>query len=205
MVLTSATIDCNIAAHPKGSRALNDSASFDILLSRVAHQRDAEAFRGLFDHYAPRVKSYLMRLGTPSTQAEDLAQDVLQTVWAQARQFDPLKASASTWIFTIARNKRIDLLRRERRAVFDPSDPAYVPDPEESADDIVFGTQQAGHIQNALQSLPEQQRRVILAAFFEDKPHSVIAETLGLPLGTIKSRMRLALGKLRKNLEGAAQ
>ncbi len=172
-----------------------------VLLRAIAEQRDRQAFVALFGQFGPRVKAYILRLGTDYAQADDLVQEVMLTVWRRAEQFDPAKASPSTWIFTIARNRRIDFLRRERRPEFDPTDPALVPEPETAADDQVDAGQKQKLIRAAVRDLPEEQAQLLKLAYFEDKSHSVIAEQLDLPLGTVKSRLRLAITKLRAALK----
>ena len=167
----------------------------DLLVVRVAQARDRAAFAALFAHFAPRVKAWLMRQGAPAAQAEDLAQEALLTVWRKAALFDPAKASAGTWVFTIARNLRIDAIRRERRPELDPDDfaPESAPDPD-AAIALADGE---GRLRLALRQLPPDQVAVIEASFFADKPHSQIAAELGIPLGTVKSRLRLAMARLR--------
>ena len=170
---------------------------FGALIGRIAAAADRGAFCDLFQHFAPRVKSYAMRLGSAGPAAEELAQETLLMVWRKAAQFDPARASASTWIFTIARNLRIDALRRERPLPAPESDA----DPSPLADAALSGAQQDGRVREALRSLPPEQLEVIELSFFSEAPHSAIAERLGLPLGTVKSRLRLAMGRMRALLE----
>jgi RNA polymerase sigma-70 factor (ECF subfamily) len=176
------------------------SAELDGLLYKVAQSGDREAFARLFQFFAPRVKAYLMRIGASAEQAEDLAQDALMKVWRKARLFDPQKASATTWIFTIARNLRIDALRRLNRPDFDPQDPSFLPDEEPRADDTLDRKSRDAKIRTAFGALPPNQHEVVALHFFEDEPHSTIAKRLNLPLGTVKSRLRLAFEKIRKEL-----
>jgi RNA polymerase sigma-70 factor (ECF subfamily) len=171
------------------------SAALEGLMARVAAARDRAAFGLLFDHFAPRLKSFLMRQGTAPATAEELVQEALLTVWRQAAAFDPAKATVSTWVFTIARNKRIDWLRRERRPELDPNDPLLVPD-QPGAEQSLGASQEAALIRRALASLPPEQAEVIRLAYFEDKVHTTIAAETGTPLGTVKSRLRLALQRL---------
>jgi len=168
------------------------------LLAAVAQQQDRAAFAKLFDHFAPRVKGYIRRLGASDQKAEDIVQEVMITVWRRASLYDSKQASVSTWIFTIARNKRIDDLRRERRPEIDPNDPALVADPLPAADQVFALEDQARRLRDAVRSLPEDQALVLHKNFFEDKSHGVIAQELDVPLGTVKSRARLALAKLRQ-------
>lgn len=174
--------------------------SMDALLIAVGDHRDRAAFARLFQHFGPRVKAYLMRLGAQSDQAEEIMQEAMVMVWRRAETFRPEQASASTWIFTIARNKRIDSLRRTRRPELDPEDPALIPSAPEAADRMIETAQSADKIKAALSKLPEEQRELIYLSFYEEKPHSEIAADRGLPLGTVKSRLRLAMVRLRKEL-----
>ncbi|MBL8630770.1 MAG: sigma-70 family RNA polymerase sigma factor, partial [Rhodospirillaceae bacterium] len=119
------------------------------------------------------------------------------SLWRKAGMFDPVKASAGTWIFTIARNLRIDMIRKNRRPEFDAEDPAFVPDPEQAPDDSMQADQMRTQVRNALKDLPEEQACVVRMSFFEDKPHGEIAKELSLPLGTVKSRLRLAMRRIR--------
>lgn len=173
-------------------------------LVAVARMRDREAFRRLFDHFAPRLRSFLRRLRTPEATIDDVVQDVMASVWKRASSYDPAKASASTWIFTIARNRRIDLARRKRPEV-DLDDPATV---HEEADGEPLPDAQASHSQMAailrdvLAGLPADQSEIVALAYQQDMSHSEIAAQLDLPLGTVKSRLRLALVKLRTAMEG---
>jgi RNA polymerase sigma-70 factor (ECF subfamily) len=162
---------------------------------RIRDHRDRAAFARLFGHFAPRVKGFLMKSGTEAGIAEDCAQDVMVTVWNKAHLFDPSRASVSTWVFTIARNRRIDLARRERRP--EPEDLGWGPEPETSQDDSVMLQQETELLGRALAELPTRQRELIEKCYFGDLSHREIADVTGLPLGTIKSRIRLALDKLR--------
>jgi RNA polymerase sigma-70 factor (ECF subfamily) len=163
----------------------------------IARNRDKAAFAQVFQHYAPRVKSYLMRQGADDGQAEEVVQETMLAVWRKAGMFDPAKASAGTWIFTIARNLRIDAIRKNRRPEFDPSDPAFVPDPEQAPDQSLQADQMRARVREALGELSEDQATVVRLSFFEDKPHGEIAKQLALPLGTVKSRLRLAMRRIR--------
>lgn len=179
-------------------------ASHEADLLAVARDRDRAAFRRLFDHFAPRLRSFLRRLRTPEGTLDDLVQDVMASVWRRANSYDPAKASASTWIFTIARNRRIDLARRSRPEV-DLDDPATV---HEEADGEPLPDEQASHgqmaliLRDAIAQLPPDQSEIVALAYQKDMSHSEIASELELPLGTVKSRLRLALVKLRTAMEG---
>jgi RNA polymerase sigma-70 factor (ECF subfamily) len=180
------------------------AARMNALLVSVGTCADRAAFVALFDHFAPRVKSYLLRLGASPALAEDLAQEAMLTLWRKAALFDPSKASASTWVFTIARNLRIDAIRRERRPEFDPNDPALVPDEEVPVDTQMARDDDDARIRAALTQLSPDQAQVVQMSFFADKPHSRIAQELGLPLGTVKSRLRLAMVKIRTVMGSAS-
>ena len=170
-------------------------------MAAVAERRDRTAFVSLFEHFAPRVKAYLIRLGADHAAAEDLVQDVMLIVWNRAHQYDRTKAATSTWIFTIARNRRIDVLRRERRPEIDPNDPLLVPSQDKPADQTLEADRDARDLKAAVATLPKEQSTLLRMAYFEDKSHSVIADELAVPLGTVKSRLRLAMGKLRGALK----
>ena len=171
------------------------------LIAAIARDADRTAFARLFGYYAPRLKSYLRRMRVEERLAEDLAQEVMLTVWRKAALFDPAKASAGTWIFTIARNRFIDTVRREKRPDFDPSDPMLQPEEERPADDQMAGAEIGERVREAMRDLPPDQAEVVELSFLEGLPHSAIAEKLGIPLGTVKSRLRLAFARLRTALE----
>ncbi len=173
-----------------------EALEMDALLRRVAECRDRAAFATLFGHFAPRIKAYLLRLGAPAAAAEDLAQEAMLSLWRKAHLFDPAKASAATWLFTIARNLRIDALRREKRPEIDPED--LMPEAEPDADDAIALRDGEGRLRLALKTLPPDQIAVIELSYFADKPHSQIAGELGIPLGTVKSRLRLAMARLKQ-------
>ena len=172
------------------------------LLARVAATRDRAAFAALFDHFAPRVKSYLLRLGASPALAEDLAQEALLSLWRKAHLFDPAKASAATWLFTIARNLRIDAIRREKRPELHPED--FMPEADAAADVGMVQAYDEDRLRLALKQLPADQIQVVELSFFADKPHSQIAAELDIPLGTVKSRLRLAMARLKRGMGDGA-
>lgn len=167
------------------------------LIEAVGLRRDRAAFTTLFRYIAPRFKAFAMSKGCAHAEAEELVQEAMIAIWRRASTFDRSKSAASTWMFTIVRNKRIDRLRRERypTAEFDEAvqQPADLPDPGQSMDAARAGES----VRDALRTLPAEQLLVLEKAFFEDKSHSAIADELGIPLGTVKSRIRLALTRLR--------
>lgn len=170
-------------------------------LEAVAANADREAFTHLFDHFGPRVKAYLLRLGADDAMAEEVAQDVMVTLWRKAALFDRSKSSVATWLFRIARNRRIDMLRRKRTVSVDPEtmviEDESLPDPHETLDEAKRQTR----IREALKQLPQEQLQLVELAFFTELSHSQISEETGLPLGTVKSRIRLAFGRLRRILD----
>lgn len=167
------------------------------LVRDVAEHHNREAFASLFQHFAPRLNSHLRRQGASPESAEEVVQETMVNVWNKASQFDPSRASVSTWVYTIARNMRIDMLRKANRPEPDMNDPAIVPDPEPHAADAISLEQEAVRLRSALENLPDEQRIVLQLAFYEEKAHAEIAEELGIPLGTVKSRIRLAMKRVR--------
>ena len=175
--------------------------AFSDLVAAVAERRDKAAFTQLFDHFAPRVKAYLLRLGTDSGAAEELTQEVMVTLWRKAALFDHSKSSVGTWLFRIARNRRIDQIRRSRGETLDEDDPMLLPASLDGPDEIFDARRLEVRMQAALDGLPDEQAQLVRLAFFDSLSHSEIAERTGLPLGTVKSRIRLAFARLRRNFE----
>lgn len=162
---------------------------------RIRDTQDRDAFADLFRHFAPRVKAFLIRSGSDPGQAEECAQEVMATLWRKAHLFDPSRASVATWVFTIARNRRIDVLRKQRRP--EPEDIFWGPEAVPDQADVVALQQESAQLRIAISALPPAQRELIEQAYFGDLSHREIAAQTGLPLGTIKSRIRLALERLR--------
>ena len=187
-----------VSAFSKEDSAIADN--MEDLLAAVASTQDRDAFHSLFDYFAPRVKSFLLGKGTNPELAEEAVQEAMLNVWRKAHQFDPAKASASTWIFAIARNTRVDLLRKTIRPELDPNDPALVPDEPKQAFETVSAAKDAERIRTRVAALPTEQQEVLRLAFFEDIPHSEIAQKLDIPLGTVKSRIRLAVQRIRSEI-----
>jgi RNA polymerase sigma-70 factor (ECF subfamily) len=173
------------------------------LLAAVAERRDREAFAELFDYYAPRINGYLQRLGAERSSAEEMAQDVMVTLWRKAELFDATKSSVATWLYRIARNRRIDAARRNRIDFVDPSDYIFDIADENNADsDSLIDAQSRDDVlRRQMSDLPKEQLELVRLAFYEGLSHSEIAEKTGLPLGTVKSRIRLAFTRLRRGLE----
>ncbi len=177
------------------------SAEFATMVASVAENRERAAFACLFDHFAPRLNAYLIRMGTDNGTAEEITQDTLATLWRKAALFDPAKSSVSTWLYRIARNRRIDVARRDRTDSLDPNDPALHLTDTLDLDRLVDIQQREESVRAALTNLPEEQLFLVKLAFFEGLSHSQIAEQVNLPLGTVKSRIRLAFSRLRRVLE----
>jgi len=183
-----------------------DKGDMPGLVMAIAEQRDQSAYRQVFEHFAPRVKSYLLGLKIAPEQADDVLQEVMIAVWHKAASYRPEKAAVSTWIFTIARNKHIDRIRRDKYQTFDAVDEdtaeAEVAD-HDVADRQLLAMQRKRAVQAALSTLPEDQMTVISMSFLKDMAHGEIAKALDLPLGTVKSRIRLGFKRLRQELGDA--
>nr|WP_073200494.1 sigma-70 family RNA polymerase sigma factor [Roseovarius marisflavi] len=180
---------------PTKDKKARENEDWVACISRIREAQDEAAFARLFAHFAPRVKAFLMRSGADATLAEECAQEVMATLWQKAHLFDPSRASAATWIFTIARNRKIDALRKQKRP--EPEDLPWGNEPEPDQADVLALQEESDQLGDAIAALPEKQRVLIEKAYFSDLSHSEIAEQTGLPLGTIKSRIRLALDRLR--------
>lgn len=182
---------------PRAQAEAFDAAA---LILAIARHRDRAAFAALFAHYAPRLKAYMQRLGASADFAEEMAQETMVTVWRKAALFDPARAAAPAWIFAILRNRRIDVLRRARLALPD-IDPSEELPPVPGADSMLDAARRATRLRAALAALPPEQAAVVRLSFFDERPHAEIERVLGIPLGTVKSRLRLAMAKLRQLLE----
>jgi RNA polymerase sigma factor (sigma-70 family) len=180
---------------------LTPQTEFAALVAAVATRKDRPAFAQLFDHFAPRLQSYLLRLGTDPAAAEEITQEVMVTLWRKAALFDPGKASLATWLYRVARNRRIDLMRRERLEFLDTEDPVLEITDETDLDTLVDLQRREVAVRVALDSLPEEQLSLVRLAFFDGLSHSEISARTGLPLGTVKSRIRLGFTRLRRTLE----
>jgi RNA polymerase sigma-70 factor (ECF subfamily) len=174
-----------------------------LLVAQVAVSQDRDAFAALFDHYAPRLAAYLQRLGSEPALAEEIVQDTMATLWRKAALFDPLKSSVGTWLYRIARNRRIDLLRRAHGMEVELDEALPLVDDAPQPDDALDARERERLVAEALASLPPEQLSLVRLAFFEGRSHSEIAQATGLPLGTVKSRIRLAFSRLRRSLEAA--
>ncbi len=177
-----------------------DTQELTALLVKVSKERDKQAFAVLFEHFAPRVKSYVFKLGSDETMAEELAQQTLLQVWRKAHLFNADKAAASTWIFRIARNLRLDLIRKEKHFDYDDHDLSDIEDDRETAETQIDRHQHAMIVRSALQKLPQEQIEIVQLSFYDGLSHGEIAKKLDMPLGTVKSRMRLAFKRIKDSV-----
>jgi RNA polymerase sigma-70 factor (ECF subfamily) len=170
----------------------------EALIAAIAEREDRPAFAQLFGHYAPRIKAYLTRAGCEPVLAEELSQEVMLTIWRKAHLFDPALASANTWVFTIARNARIDAARRERTR----SRVLNAPDPQvfDDSDALLWQAAMKMRLPTALAELPSDQAQALRSAFVDGLSHTEIAAKYALPVGTVKARVRRALLALRRAL-----
>lgn len=171
------------------------------LLQRIAESQDRQAFAEIFDRYAPRVKSFMMRKGATAEIAEDLVQETMIAVWSKARLYVPERGGVTTWIFTIARNLRIDRMRREKTSLYTDIEDYDAESSDTPADDAMSRLQEDGFVARAMAQIPEEQRELLILSYVDDLAQSEIAKRLQIPLGTVKSRMRLAYRRMRKLLE----
>ena len=172
----------------------------DDLLTAVGADRDGDAFSVLFDHFGPRVHAHMVRRGLAPFSAADITQDVMETIWRKAHLFDRSKSAAATWIFRIAHNRHVDVGRRSREHSVTIENFFDIPDPAEATDECIDTVRREAYVHAALDALPQEQFTLVHLAFFEGLSHSTIATRLELPLGTVKSRLRLAFSRLRRFL-----
>jgi RNA polymerase sigma-70 factor (ECF subfamily) len=193
-----------VASVAAGQRMPTDD-EINAWMRAVAEAADRRAFAALFRHFAPRIKGFLVRGGADDALAEELAQETMVVLWRRAASFDPARAQVSTWLYTIARNLRIDHHRRDAGGVGEPPDdwdPEQQPaDAHLTPDELLHAAQRERSVRRALSELPPEQAQVLRLSFFDEHPHGRIAQDLGIPLGTVKSRIRLAVTQLRGVLE----
>lgn len=171
------------------------------LLRRIAADRDKAALAGLFGQFAPRLKSMMLKQGAGEALAEDLVQETLLTVWRKAQLYSPQRGTAATWIFTIARNLRIDQVRRQSNKPYEDLDQVELASDAPLGSALVEENQMVARVTKALALLPAEQREVVQLSYIQDLAHAEIAAKVGIPLGTVKSRLRLAYERLRPMLE----
>lgn len=191
-----------------GARAINgmgvssglDQGEINRLMACVARDRDVQAFEALYRYFFPKVRAYMLRVAKDHSTADELAQEAMAAVWRKAHLFDPSRGQASTWIFRIARNLRIDALRRGPRPDFDIDDPTLLPEPVDHADADYLRRESAEAVRSEITNLKADQLQVLKMSYFDEMPHSAIATALGIPIGTVKSRIRMACERLRASL-----
>ncbi|NVK35175.1 MAG: sigma-70 family RNA polymerase sigma factor [Rhodobacteraceae bacterium] len=170
-------------------------------MEQIVRTGDRAAFKALFVYFGPRIKALMIKAGAEQAVADDLVQDVMMTLWSKAHLYRPDRGAVSTWVYTIARNARIDRLRRRSSQPYDDLDDVELASEEADAEACTLASQQSEGVAIAVADLPEDQRQIIECAFVQDLSQSEIAAKLSLPLGTVKSRMRLAYSKLKRRLE----
>lgn len=179
---------------------LIENLSNEDLIIEIAQKKCRKAYAALFKNFAPRIKSFVMGQGLNANEAEDLAQDAMLLVWRKAELYDKAKAKASTWIFTITRNLRIDLARKQKRIKQLPEDLWHDFD-QISQETSIINAQNKNYIDQSLAILNDEQLQVLKLSFYENLSHSQIAALLNLPLGTVKSRIRLAMMRMKEELK----
>jgi len=174
---------------------------FVAAILNIAESQDIGSFKKIFEYFSPRLKSFLMKSGSEESIAEEIIQETMTIIWTKADYYDPKVASPSTWIYTIARNKKIDILRKSRKAILEDIETAVLPAVEPKTEENIEHDQKFDLIAQQLDSLPKDQLDLLKMNFFEEKSHGEISELTGIPLGTVKSRIRLALEKIRAKLD----
>ena len=210
MSITKSTVQklCNVSPiRPAEMKSNESSAIWTDHLVKVAHSKDRDSFRALFEHFGPLIKSYFVRKFSSHTSLQmldEVVQEVMIKVWQKAASFDPAKAAASTWIFTLARNTQIDMLRRQNKHANTSSletEDIWEDTTATGPFALLQHLRDADQIHRSLKELPEEQALVIRKVYMEAKSHCEVAEELNLPLGTVKSRVRLAQAKLQKLIQ----
>jgi RNA polymerase sigma-70 factor (ECF subfamily) len=170
------------------------------LIGLIADQKDRSAFIQIYEYFSPRVKSFLLGRNLTPQLADEVLQEVMLAVWQKAHQYSPARAAVSTWIFTIARNKHIDRIRKEKFPELDANDPSLKPAEAAEVEGECMTIERGQAVQEALAKLPKDQYEVIYMSFMKGVSHGEIGEHLDLPLGTVKSRIRLGFKRLREEL-----
>ncbi|MBR73292.1 MAG: RNA polymerase subunit sigma [Rhodospirillaceae bacterium] len=185
------------------NRGSDDNALVHVqLISNIANSRDKDSFAKLFDFYGPKIKSFALKLGAEKSIADDILQETMVAIWRHAHLYNKSKGSLSTWVYTIARNKRYDILRRSNRPEPDPLDPSFQ-GRQATPDEEVEKLREENMLRNAINNLPVEQAKIVRMSFYEGKTHQNLSEELNLPLGTVKSRLRLAIKKIREEVQEA--
>ena len=182
-------------------RNFNSDDELALCLKSIGKSQDRQAFSIVFKYFAPRLKSFLIKAGSTESQAEEVIQEVMIAVWTKAATYDNNKSSVSTWVYTIARNKRIDKIRKERRHYLSESDEGLEIPVASTQENEIFSEQLSSSLKKYMSNLPEEQSKLLKLSYFYNKTHADISEELRIPLGTVKSRIRLALTKMRHLVE----
>ena len=205
MQLNFKSFNSNTAMKTRNIKADTISANTDddltLSVELVGKNQDKLAFNNIFRYFAPRLKSFLIKAGSTDSQAEEVIQEVMIAVWTKASTYDSNKSSVSTWIYTIARNKRIDKIRKEKRHYLSESDEGLEIPIDSTQEKEIFSAQISNSLRKYMSNLPEEQSKLLKLSYFYNKTHADISEELKIPLGTVKSRIRLALTKMRHLVE----
>ena len=181
--------------------SINTDDDLTLSVELVGKNQDKLAFNNIFRYFAPRLKSFLVKAGSTDTQAEEVIQEVMIAVWTKSSTYDSNKSSVSTWIYTIARNKRIDKIRKEKRHYLSESDEGLEIPVDSTQEKEIFASQVSNSLKKYMSNLPEEQSKLLKLSYFYNKTHADISSELKIPLGTVKSRIRLALTKMRHLVE----
>lgn len=187
------------------TQALHLQTQFQRYIQDIVKRKSRDAFSALFDFFAPRLKTYFMQTGLSPEQAEDVVQDTMVQVWRKADQYDPERAAVSSWIFMIGKSRLVDAVRRTRRPELDPDDPFLSPPQPQGPEPRLEHREIGVRIKDAIRGLPEEQQTVLRASFYQGLSHSEIAKRYELPLGTVKSRLRLAMNAMRQGVSEALE
>jgi len=160
--------------------------------------KNKRAFEEFFKRYAQKIKFLMLKLGAKNVDAEEISQEVMAILWRKSKLYDPQKSTASSWVYTIARNYRVDLLRKGNRCILDKDDPTFVPEPYLNSVQILIKNERHKRIASVLNQLSPERKQLLISAFFEGLSHAELAKKYKKPLGTIKSRLRLIYESLRK-------
>ena len=205
MQLNFKSFNSNTAMKTRNIKADSFSAYTDddltLCVELIGKNQDKFAFNSIFKYFAPRLKSFLIKAGSTDTQAEEVIQEVMIAVWTKSSTYDSNKSSVSTWIYTIARNKRIDKIRKEKRHYLSESDEGLEIPVDSTQEKEIFTAQVSNSLKKYMSNLPEEQSKLLKLSYFYNKTHADISEELKIPLGTVKSRIRLALTKMRHLVE----
>tara|TARA_Y100000589_G_scaffold330831_1_gene381806 strand:- start:1157 stop:1780 length:624 start_codon:yes stop_codon:yes gene_type:complete len=205
MQLNLKSFNTNTAMKTRNIKADSFSADTDddltLCVELIGKNQDKLAFNSIFTYFAPRLKSFLVKAGSTDTQAEEVIQEVMIAVWTKSSTYDSNKSSVSTWIYTIARNKRIDKIRKEKRHFLTESDEGLEIPVDSTQEKEIFTAQVSNSLKKYMSNLPEEQSKLLKLSYFYNKTHADISAELKIPLGTVKSRIRLALTKMRHLVE----